>query len=98
MRQLSFGTVDLALHRDYDPARDGDLVAYTRRLLAPILSGADSRGHAMIASFTHLFASPVGYGAGYYSYKWAECWTPTRSRGSVVKGSSAVRWDGSSGI
>ena len=72
MRQLSFGFVDLALHRDYDPARDGDVIAYSREILQRFSAAKLPPDHAMAASFTHLFASPVGYGAGYYSYKWAE--------------------------
>ncbi len=72
MRQLGFGFVDLKLHRDYDPARDGDACAYARDILQQFNPAALPEGYAMIAAFTHLFASPVGYGAGYYSYKWAE--------------------------
>ena len=72
MRQLGFGFVDLTLHREYDPARDGDVIAYAREILQPFAAAPFPENYAMIAGFTHLFASPVGYGAGYYSYKWAE--------------------------
>ena len=72
MRQLGFGFVDLKLHRDYDPARDGDVIAYARDVLQPFAAAKFPDNYAMIAGFTHLFSSPVGYGAGYYSYKWAE--------------------------
>jgi oligopeptidase A len=72
MRQLGFGFVDLKLHREYDPARDGNVIAYAREALQPFAAAAFPENYAMIAGFTHLFSSPVGYGAGYYSYKWAE--------------------------
>jgi oligopeptidase A len=72
MRQLGFGYVDLALHREYSPERDGDPIAYARNLAQQFAPTKLPSDHAMIASFTHLFSSPVGYGAGYYSYKWAE--------------------------
>ncbi len=72
MRQLSFGTVDLALHTEYDAAADGDVMAYARLLLDSFAPVPLPGEHAMIAGFTHLFSSPVGYGAGYYSYKWSE--------------------------
>ena len=72
MRQLSFGIVDLALHRVYDPARDGDVIAWSRQILDPFSPAPLPPDHAMIASFTHLFSGPVAYASGYYSYKWAE--------------------------
>src|SRR5580658_2730227 len=72
MRQLGFGFVDLKLHREYDPARDGDVLTYAREILQPFSAAKFPDNYAMIAGFTHLFSSPVGYGAGYYSYKWAE--------------------------
>lgn len=72
MRQISFGLVDFALHIEYNPATDGDVIDYSRRILQPLSAAPLPENHAMIASFTHLFANPVGYAAGYYSYKWAE--------------------------
>jgi oligopeptidase A len=72
MRQLSFATVDLALHRRYDPARDGDVVRFARAVMSQFAPTPLPDDYAMIASFNHLFADPVGYAAGYYSYKWAE--------------------------
>ena len=70
MRQLGFGFVDLALHREWDDS--GDVVAYSRAILQQYSPARLPEDHAMITGFTHLFGSPVGYGAGYYSYKWAE--------------------------
>ncbi len=72
MRQLSFGLLDLKLHREYDETRDGDVMKYAREILAPFAPAPLPEDYGMIASFSHLFSSPVGYGAGYYSYKWAE--------------------------
>ncbi|MEZ4430677.1 MAG: M3 family metallopeptidase, partial [Nannocystaceae bacterium] len=72
MRQLGFASLDLALHVDYDPARDGDVMAFARAHAAPFSATPLPDDYAMLAGFSHLFASPVGYAAGYYSYKWAE--------------------------
>jgi len=72
MRQLGFAATDLALHVDYDPDRDGDVVAYARKVMQPYAPTPFKDDYAMIAGFTHLFSSAVGYAAGYYSYKWAE--------------------------
>jgi oligopeptidase A len=72
MRQLGFAAVDLALHVDYESDRDGDVLAYARQIMQLYSPARYSEDYAMIASFTHLFSSAVGYAAGYYSYKWAE--------------------------
>jgi oligopeptidase A len=72
MRQLGFGFADLLLHIRYQPGKDPDPVTYTKGILQEFSPAPLPPDHAMIAGFTHLFSSPVGYGSGYYSYKWAE--------------------------
>jgi oligopeptidase A len=72
MRQLGFAAVDLSLHIDFDPESDEDANAFANQVLAKYSVTALPSDYALIASFSHLFSHPVGYAAGYYSYKWAE--------------------------
>jgi oligopeptidase A len=70
VRQIEFSLFDLHLHFDYDP-RGGTsaqtLLDDIRRQVAVLVPPAFNR---FPQSFSHIFAG--GYGAGYYSYKWAE--------------------------
>ncbi len=72
MRQLGLGTVDLKLHREFDPEGGEDVMEYARDIAVRFTPATLPADYGMLASFTHLFSSPVAYGAGYYSYKWAE--------------------------
>jgi oligopeptidase A len=70
MRQLAQQKMDLDLHISYDGSDldsflDGALAGYRMpfRTMQP---------PTIVRRFLHLFASPVGYAAAYYSYKWAE--------------------------
>lgn len=69
-RQLSFGTVDLALHVDYDPAEGGDPIAFGREVMRPFQIREDRVSDGFLPAFSHVFAG--GYAAGYYSYLWSE--------------------------
>tara|TARA_Y100000588_G_scaffold21508_2_gene21756 strand:+ start:3253 stop:5367 length:2115 start_codon:yes stop_codon:yes gene_type:complete len=72
MRQLAFGKMDLELHRRM--AIDGyeDLETAIEQALEGYVAQRKTKPPSGVHRFNHLFSSPVGYAAAYYSYKWAE--------------------------
>lgn len=73
MRQVGFAKMDLALHmRTAEFAGEADVEPKVRAAIAECLVPTRPPAPTIIKRFTHIFAEPVGYAAGYYSYKWAE--------------------------
>lgn len=73
MRQVAFARMDLELHmRTGEFLADPDIEPRARALIADCLIPTIPPAPTIVKRFTHIFADPVGYAAGYYSYKWAE--------------------------
>jgi oligopeptidase A len=79
MRQLSFGTLDLALHGEWAPkitegASEEDLAekvfSFVEEQLQPFSPSPTFASNHIVSTFSHLFSG--GYAAGYYSYLWSE--------------------------
>lgn len=73
MRQMAFAKMDLLLHmRTAEFAAAPDVEPLARAAVADCLVPTEPPAPTIVKRFTHIFADPVGYAAGYYSYKWAE--------------------------
>jgi oligopeptidase A len=70
MRQLGFGALDLALHTEYEEARDGDPIDWAAKVLEPFAPNPAFARRNPLTVFSHIFAG--GYAAAYYSYLWSE--------------------------
>ena len=80
MRQLSFGSLDLALHAELGPLlasgeeEDADpgraIMEFAEERLLPFSPTPTFARSHILTTFTHLFSG--GYAAGYYSYLWSE--------------------------
>ncbi len=70
LRQLEFALFDFRLHVEYAPDAGTDLLGILREVRDRVALVPHPDYNRFPHSFSHIFGG--GYGAGYYSYKWAE--------------------------
>ena len=70
VRQLEFSLFDILLHSDFDPAGSASVLDLLNKVRKEVAVVVPPEWHRFPNSFSHIFAG--GYGAGYFSYKWAE--------------------------
>lgn len=72
MRQLSFAKIDLEMHANTPKFLSANIEELAQETLEGYKQRFSQRPHTILPHFTHIFGDPIGYAAGYYSYKWAE--------------------------
>jgi oligopeptidase A len=72
MRQIQFAKMDLLLHLRTAEFVVGEVEANARAAVAECMIPTEPPARTILRRFNHIFGDPVGYAAGYYSYKWAE--------------------------
>jgi oligopeptidase A len=70
VRQLEFALFDFRVHADYQPALGGQVQQVLDQVRSEVSVIVPPRFNRFQHSFSHIFSG--GYGAGYYSYLWAE--------------------------
>ncbi|CAA2930699.1 oligopeptidase A [Arsenophonus endosymbiont of Bemisia tabaci] len=70
LRQLEFGLFDFRLHTQYSPQKAGQILSTLRSVKQQVALVPSPEWDRFPHAFSHIFAG--GYGAGYYSYLWAD--------------------------
>ncbi|MDQ8035490.1 MAG: M3 family metallopeptidase [Bordetella sp.] len=70
VRQIEFALFDMLMHDRAKGMPIADVLALLQQVRAEVAVLFPPAWHRLPHAFSHLFAG--GYGAGYYSYKWAE--------------------------
>ena len=70
LRQIEFSLFDMLLHTEFLPEGDRSVQQLLDEVRSEVAVFTPPSFNKFQNSFSHIFAG--GYGAGYYSYKWAE--------------------------